>query len=336
MASRKGTLLERNVERLLKLSGFEPRLNTWIRGYEIDVFLKLGEKNIALECKQYERSSLSVRNLIHQWESKKRELELDRIILVLVGSDISSQEYQLAEKFGIIIWGEKKLEYLLDTAIDIGSQNKSNMLVELGLKEELTEEELERMRLDQEKLKRETEDYWNKVYMDMLDKFSSTQNLFISREVKAENIEKLAPKDIIKKALDNFMDKSDKDRISFNESELHAAIQYEYSTKGLFFSYSSATISKRRLPIVKGKFVEVLKYYSFKKVKFRLSEIVYSFSEYQEKLNEKEFFINESDDSFTLWIQCGKDTEFITELTDKIFRNVFDVGDNYRLMVMAY
>lgn len=40
MASRKGTLLERNVEQILKLVGLKPELNKIYHGYEIDVFLK--------------------------------------------------------------------------------------------------------------------------------------------------------------------------------------------------------------------------------------------------------------------------------------------------------
>ena len=41
MASRKGTLLERNVEQLLRLVGLKPELNKIYHGYEIDVFLEL-------------------------------------------------------------------------------------------------------------------------------------------------------------------------------------------------------------------------------------------------------------------------------------------------------
>ena len=40
MASRKGTLLERNVEQLLRLVGLKPELNKIYHGYEIDVFLR--------------------------------------------------------------------------------------------------------------------------------------------------------------------------------------------------------------------------------------------------------------------------------------------------------
>jgi Holliday junction resolvase len=65
MASKKGTLLEKNVERLLRLSGLSPERNVIINTYEIDVFVIYKNKRIAFECKQYEKSGLTVRNLIH-------------------------------------------------------------------------------------------------------------------------------------------------------------------------------------------------------------------------------------------------------------------------------
>jgi len=62
MGQRSGTLLERNVSRLFRLVGFNPQNNVFIEGYEIDVFVQVESYNIVIECKQYERSSLSVRN----------------------------------------------------------------------------------------------------------------------------------------------------------------------------------------------------------------------------------------------------------------------------------
>ena len=70
MASRKGSLLEKNLEQLFKLTGFNPELNKFYKGYEIDVFLRIENKYVGIECKQYENSNLSVRNIIHQWDSK--------------------------------------------------------------------------------------------------------------------------------------------------------------------------------------------------------------------------------------------------------------------------
>ncbi len=133
MASRKGTLLERDVHQLLKLSGFTPELNKRYRGYEIDVFLNLGKIKIGFECKQYEKSSLVVRNLIHQWDSKNKILKLDRIVLVLIGMSISGKDYLLAKKCNIIIWNENKLNSLSESAIETKIDNKSLLFKELGI-----------------------------------------------------------------------------------------------------------------------------------------------------------------------------------------------------------
>lgn len=136
MVSRKGSLLEKNVEKMLKLSGFNPELNKIIKDYEIDIFLMHKGQKIAFECKQYERSSLVVRNLIHQWDSKNKELGFDRIILVLVGIDVQEKDYEFAKKYGIIIWDENKLTRLLDMAIEDKTKNKDKILRELNIKPE--------------------------------------------------------------------------------------------------------------------------------------------------------------------------------------------------------
>ena len=80
MASRSGSLLEKSTVKLLNLSGFKPELNKIINGYEIDVFLQYKNLKIAFECKQYERSTLAIRNLIHQWDSKNKELHFDKYL----------------------------------------------------------------------------------------------------------------------------------------------------------------------------------------------------------------------------------------------------------------
>lgn len=138
MASRRGTLLEKNLEQLLKLTGFKPELNKIFKGYEIDVFLRYANFKIGFECKQYESSKLGVRNLIHQWDSKNKELNLDRIIFVITGVDISQKEHQLANKCNIIIWDEKKLSFLLDEAIDKRTEIKEKIIKEMGISSEKT------------------------------------------------------------------------------------------------------------------------------------------------------------------------------------------------------
>ncbi len=133
MASRKGTLLEKTVQQLLKLSGFDPKLNKIYKGYEIDVFLDHNGIKVGIECKQYERSTLAIRNLIHQWDSKNKELNFDKIVLVLMGCDVSLNDRKLAEKYGITIWDEKKLSKLLEEAVEKKAKIKELILKEIGI-----------------------------------------------------------------------------------------------------------------------------------------------------------------------------------------------------------
>jgi hypothetical protein len=143
MTSRQGSLLEKNVWKLLKLAGFEPELNKIFKGYEIDVFLKYSNMKIGFECKQYERSNLGVRNLIHQWDSKNKELNLNKIILVITGVNISNKEHQLAKKSNMIIWDEKKVDYLFNKAIEEKAKIKKEIIKEMELSlKEITEEKV--------------------------------------------------------------------------------------------------------------------------------------------------------------------------------------------------
>lgn len=132
MVSRKGTLLERSVGLILESSGFRPELNKIIGGYEIDVFLKHKGYKIAFECKQYERSNLAVRNLIHQWDSKSKEIGIDKVVLVITGSEISSKDYDLAKKYGIVILDESQVTNLLD-GMKNGTNNFEKVLRQIGI-----------------------------------------------------------------------------------------------------------------------------------------------------------------------------------------------------------
>jgi len=68
--------------------GLNPQLNVKVDGYEVDVIVTYQGKKIAIECKHYEKSSLRVRNLIHEWNSKGKELGFDKVVLVIVGCKI--------------------------------------------------------------------------------------------------------------------------------------------------------------------------------------------------------------------------------------------------------
>lgn len=133
MGQRRGTLLERDVSRLFKTAGFEPKNNVFIEGYEIDIFVQIESHSVIIECKQYEKSSLVIRNLVHQWESKNRIIKASKILLVLVGCNISQKDFELAERFGIFIWDEKLLDYLTDLSIKDKNKAKSEIFKSLDI-----------------------------------------------------------------------------------------------------------------------------------------------------------------------------------------------------------
>lgn len=139
---RSGSLLESNVARLFKLSGFKPKLNQKINDYEIDVFVKYKSIKLGIECKQYEKSSIAIRNLIHEWDSKNRELKFDKILLILVGCNVSDKHRDLAKRYGISIWDTTKFNDLFDEVIEKRDKLKNKLLIEAGLRstDEINEE----------------------------------------------------------------------------------------------------------------------------------------------------------------------------------------------------
>lgn len=130
---RKGSLLERVVAKMFWLIGLKPQLNVKIDGYEIDVFVNYQGRKIAIECKQYEKGSLNVRNLIHEWSSKSKELGLYKTILVIAGYRIKQEDLALARRCGVVIWDEEKFDGLFSEAIDKREAAKDKILLEIGL-----------------------------------------------------------------------------------------------------------------------------------------------------------------------------------------------------------
>ncbi len=174
IASRHGTLLERNVEQMLKLIGIKSRCNVIINGYETDVFFQYNKQKIGIECKQREKSSISIRNLIHEWNSKNTEIKLDKIILIIFGYDMTEQDFNLAKKFGITIWDESLFTEMYQEAINNKENAKEVILKRLGIKlldyKYAEEDELEEM-------------LFEKI-------ITSHQSNFFNQEICAENYNK--------------------------------------------------------------------------------------------------------------------------------------------------
>jgi hypothetical protein len=297
MTSRRGTLLEKNVEQLLKLSGFNPQVNKIYNGYEIDVFFTYKNLKIAFECKQYERSTLAIRNLIHQWDSKNKELNFDRIIIVLVGCDISSNDYQLAKKYGILIWDEQKLTNLLDRAIEEKIENKNTILKELGVIDEIK---------DVEKVDLEIE------------------------------IEETEQQNIIKQAFDDLLRRGSRDLgfVIFEEKRTDFFVQWSLDENGFGLCFPESPIAdQERLEKVRMLLLS-LKFQEIPHIKKGLLIKREEPSKDLMELKEKEFIIIfESYGEKCIYAKCGEDTKFASYLTDRIFRGVFGAKENYKLKV---
>jgi len=136
MVSRKGSLLEQNVANIFNALGFHTETNVKKKGYEIDVFAKKGDFEIIIECKQYENSSLTIRNLIHQWADKNSEIKADRVILVLYGMNLKETDINLASSRNIILWDEQTLQRYTNLTIKDKEEALKKLISELDLETE--------------------------------------------------------------------------------------------------------------------------------------------------------------------------------------------------------
>ena len=133
MVTRRGTLLEKNVEKIFKIMGFETKRNYFINGYEIDVYATLGHFSVAVQCKQYEQSTLNIRDVIHQWDSKNKKINADKIILMIYGQDIEERHVELGKELDITVLGEPELDLLENLIIKDDDFSKNKVLKILGI-----------------------------------------------------------------------------------------------------------------------------------------------------------------------------------------------------------
>lgn len=133
LAKRKGTHLERNTYILFKKAGFNTAMNVWLSGYEIDVYAIYNGLKIVIQCKQYEHSHLNVKDLIHQWAGKNEEINADKVLLIILGVDISNDDIQFAKSRDISIWDQDKFERLLERVHDEKENLRPEILRDLRL-----------------------------------------------------------------------------------------------------------------------------------------------------------------------------------------------------------
>lgn len=113
----KGDALEQNVEYLFKTAKFKTSRNVKKASYEIDVLAELGDRRIVIECKNYQSSSVTIRNLLHQWSSKNRIINAHKVILVIARVTIKESDKELANSLDISLWGEEDLAELFKESL---------------------------------------------------------------------------------------------------------------------------------------------------------------------------------------------------------------------------
>ena len=97
-----GSFFEHCMGKLFERSGFKVKNN--FRGYdhEIDVLAKKKGFIIATECKD-RKGYLNLKSLIHEWNSKRNSLKLDRMVIAISGIANKSDK-KFAKSFNITLW----------------------------------------------------------------------------------------------------------------------------------------------------------------------------------------------------------------------------------------
>jgi len=137
MGIRKGTLLEKNIYKMFEMAGFNVKHQTIINGYEVDVYAEFNGYKIIIECKQYEKSPINVKNLIHQWHSKSSELSVNRTVIALYGFNPSKDDIVLAKKYGMLVWDEKDIDNYQNKVVDNKENGMNILLNDLGYNKNL-------------------------------------------------------------------------------------------------------------------------------------------------------------------------------------------------------
>ena len=106
---------EKELARTLRMAGLKPKANLKIRGYDVGVYIQAKGSKIGFNCR-YCRDSKEVRAFLHEWASKKRDVGLDKIVLIIVGSDINYGVERLAKRHELTIWDSDVFEDLIKKA----------------------------------------------------------------------------------------------------------------------------------------------------------------------------------------------------------------------------
>ena len=116
-AKQRGDSLELAIEHIFSVAGFKTNRNVLIAKYEIDVLVEIGDRKLIIECKNYQNGNLTIRNIIHQWNSKNQIIKAHKIIIALAGLTIKESDYKLAAEFDIELWSQDDLSNLFNLSL---------------------------------------------------------------------------------------------------------------------------------------------------------------------------------------------------------------------------
>lgn len=209
--AKQGSLLEKNVERIFSLAGFETARNVKRESYEIDVLATHRNLKIAIECKERDNGPLTVRNLIHEWAGKKRYINVDKVLIVIYGPSVSSKDMELAGKEEIEIWDSDKFEKYLDLSHELKEKSLPLILKDLGITTKEVEELNRKIESDIKKKKEELDRQVDILYNEIPAK---------RREKIEYALEKLIEEG--KDSIDGFVTFTEKKGIFSSKKEYHS------------------------------------------------------------------------------------------------------------------
>jgi len=114
VAETKGTSIEKQVEKIFSSAGFKTKRNVKYKindeTYEVDVLAKTGGVKIAIDCVEYKGSKREISDRIFKWSAKKKNIGVDRILIIAYGQKVSEGMKEFAKGWGIIIWDTDDFE----------------------------------------------------------------------------------------------------------------------------------------------------------------------------------------------------------------------------------
>ena len=112
MIRRIGSYLERDIGIIFEKVGCSIEHNSREFGFETDVIARLKDFTIIIETKQYDKSYINVKSILHEWASKGRTAKADKTLVVIAGQEINEDCFNLAKELGIYIWDENTINKL--------------------------------------------------------------------------------------------------------------------------------------------------------------------------------------------------------------------------------